>query len=552
VDLRLKFNVIPQREVVVAEPLAAASVPSPAPTRVQPGAVTAQPVARTLTPAVATAAATVATSAAVTVPVTGVGSVGVGGIFGETNGGTTIDGFPTVESFPDHITVDAGLACSSVIQTSTMTPPVTTSSITINIPGHPAIRIQFFVLRPPAVALGAFTIPALPMTIVYAPPQGKQLKNSATYQDAATVSRTVSSSITSTTNTKTVQAYTAADLIGKVAGAITAVVAVVGSGGADAGGGASVAGALSQLGQALFGGAKDENDSAASAAKQVSSELTLVSNILNAVDNQTTSDNATVTVQDDHSLTLTISNVSTYGSEAALGPGVGDRIVYMSNVKVVWMAVNGEVGIHILGFDGIGANSVQDLQQEQQRLQSGGASTLHLDLDTIASLLSMDPLISSARPVITRFGGPAVGPPRFVPANPPGRKGSGTGSGGDIFQASFDVATDDKHTTTNSKTTVTDLKPGWVSVLFGADNTETTTTATFTNTQSVDDKADDKITSTITLFSTGLDDPYDVKIFYDNTFGTYAILDSNSPLLQGVVIVGGTIGGTIGTGVFTR
>jgi hypothetical protein len=378
------------------------------------------------------------------------------------------------------------------------------------------------------------------MTIVYAPPQGALKKNSVTYSETATVSRTVSSSVTSSTNVKTLQAYSAADLIGKVAGAITTVVAVVGTGGAGGAGGASVAGALSQLGTALFGKAKEANDSTADAAKQVSAELNLVSGILNAVGAPSTSDATTVTVQDDRSVTLSITNMNQYGSGQGLGPGVGDRIVYLRDVKVVWMAVNGEVGIHVLGTSGIGANAVQDLMQEKAILKGGGTATLGLDLATIDALLDVDPIVGSASR-FTLFG-PRIGPPRFVPANPAGRSGTTTSSGGDVFQATYDVATDAKHTVTNSKTTITDNKPGWGAVLFdGAENTETITTSTFTTSQSTDDKTDVKVTSTITLVSSGHDDPYNVKIFYDNTFGTYCVVDANSPLLQGSSVLS-TIG----------
>jgi hypothetical protein len=509
VDLRLKFAVIPQ--------------PS-------------QPVNTMARTAASTPAASEANR---------VGSINVGGgVFGETNGGTTVDGFPTILSQPNQIVLDAGLVASQATGAVTVTPPVSNFLLTVNIPGKPPIFVHIFILRPPVVGMGAFTIPALPMTIVYAPPQGKLQKNTATYSDTRTLTRTITSAITNSTSTKTVQAYTAADLIGKVAGAITAVVAVVGTGGAGAGGGASVAGAMSQLGQALFGGAKDANDSTADAAKQVSSELGLVSNILTAVDASAPPMNTnTVTVENDQSLQLSISTMSQFMSDAGLGPGAGDRIVYLSNVKAVWMVVNGQVGIHIFGFDAVAANAVQDLLQEQASLQSGGTPRLGLDLDTIKTLLSQDPLATPRRVVTGVFGPPLVGPPRFIPADPAGRKGSGTGPQGDVVQVTFDTTSETKNITTNSTTKVTDMKPGWAAVLFGADdNQETTTTATFTMTNTTDDKTEDKVTSTVTFFSQGVDDPYDVKLFYDCTFGTYIILNSDSPALQGVsVVVGGSL-----------
>jgi hypothetical protein len=522
VDLLLKFAVIPQPEQLAnAAPFSASVV---APTKISTAAAT---------DVTAPAKATVANVASVVTP-TKISTIGVvGRVLGETNGGVTITGFPTVSSAANQITVDAGLVCSTATGSRNVTPPVSSFEITINIPGHSAINVPFFILRPPVVGMGAFTIPALPTTIVYAPPQGKLTKNTATYADTETLTRAMTTSITTSNNTKTAQAYTAADIISKVAGAIAAVVAVVGTGGAGAAGGASVAGAFSELGTALFGGAQDANTSTADAAKQVSSELSLVSTILTAVDTSMTSGSGTLTVENDQTLTLALSNLNQWSSDAALGPGVGDRIVYMSNMKVVWVAVNGEVAINILGFDGFGANAVQDLLQEEQSLAGGGQPKLGLDVATIKSLLSQDPLVAPRLTVASRFGPPLIAPPRFVPANPPGRKGSGSGTGGDEFQATFDATTEDKQVTTNTQTTITDAKPGWVSVLFGGDNVETTTTATFTTTQTTDNKTEDKVVTTITLVSEGLDDPYDVKIFYDNPFGTYAIVNSSSPVLQG-------------------
>jgi hypothetical protein len=289
------------------------------------------------------------------------------------------------------------------------------------------------------------------------------------------------------------------------------------------------------LGTALFGAAQDANDSTANATQQVSGELSLVSNILTAFgDSPPPSDQSAVTVEDDHSLTLAVSSMDQFMSEAGLGPGPGDRIVYLSNVKAIWMAINGEVDIHILGFDALAANAVQDLQQEQQSLAAGGAPRLGLDLDTIKSLLSQDPLTTTRRIPAVAASPPLVGPPRFVPANPAAHQGSGTGPMGDIVQVTFDTTTEDKTINTNSQTNITDMKPGWAAVLLGADNTETTTTAVFTTSHTTDDKTDDKITSTVTFFSEGADDAYDVKFFYDCTFGTYLTLNSNSPALQGL------------------
>lgn len=452
----------------------------------------------------------------------------VGGVFFETNGGTTITGFPTVESAADHITVDAGLVCSRTLDTRMMTPPVSRFDLAIEIPGHDRISVPVFILRPPVVGIGVFTVPALPMTIVYAPPQGAQKKNAATYQDTQTVSRSVTASIKQETNTKTVQAYSATDLIGKVAAAIGTAAALVGTGGA--------AGAIA-AGGALAGAAKEKNGGVVDALKGLKSGLDAVKTVLDAVGAPSGSSSQSITTQDDHTLSLTVANMSQYGSASALGPGAGDRIVFLKDVKVVWMAVDGEVGIHVLGASGIGANAVADLMQEKALLQGGASPTLGLDVATIDSLLNADPIVAPSRRRLDWIGAPRIAPPRFEPASPAGRSGSGTGSGGDVFQVSYEVGDGTKHTATSSSTRITDHKPGWGAVLFGLeDNEQTTTTSTFTTSQVTEDKTSDKVVSTVTIFSTGHDDPYDLKLFYDNLFGTYCVLPADSPLLHGPII----------------
>ena len=465
-----------------------------------------------------------------------------GGVVGdpfEWNGGVTVSGFPTVSSTANEITIDLGHVYSTIMQTTSTTPPIARIDAMINFLDYEAIPVHLFVLRPPVLGVGAFTMPALPMTIVYAPPQGKTAQNTQTYSHSQVLTRTLTTSLTTATSTQTAQAYSASDLIAKASAAIAAVVAIVGTGGAAASG-PTVVGALEQLGAAVFGPIEKDNDSIADALGKAKDELSNLATVLGGFVPPTTAEQQVgVTTEDDHSVTLTSSSLEQFGSEQRLGPGLGDRIVYLKNVRVVWMAVGGNVDIVVLGYQGIGANGVQDLVQEQQALAGGAAPTLGLDETTISYLLAVDPLHRrpSHRPVappVVVTGPPVVGPPRYVPATPPGRSGTGTSAAGDVFEASFATTTDQSHTVTRARSTVTDVKPAWIPVLFGlADNQETTTVTTFTTATTTDARSEDKLTSTVTLVSTGLDDPYDVKIFYDNTFGTYAILDAGSPLLRG-------------------
>jgi hypothetical protein len=76
------------------------------------------------------------------------------------------------------------------------------------------------------------------------------------------------------------------------------------------------------------------------------------------------------------------------------------------------------------------------------------------------------------------------------------------------------------------------VKPGWGAVLFAGDNTDTETTVMLTSTNTVDTSTTSKLVSTVTFNSEGPDDAYDVNLYFDNMFGTYAILDVNSPALK--------------------
>ena len=462
-----------------------------------------------------------------------------GGLLAETNGGVTIGGFPTVASAAEFITVDAGLVCSVATNDPYQTPPVSSFPLTINIPGHDSIDIQVFILRPPIVGIGAFTIPALPVTIVYAPPQGRQAKNSVNYSDTESLTRTVQTTVSTNTQTKSMQAYSAEDIIGKLAGAVGATLAVVGTGGGAAGG-ASVLGAMEMLGEALVGKAKEDVGVISETAKEIQSRLSLLSTIVTGFDGSPkTTDGESITTQQDQSVSLSVSTMAAFGAQAMFGPGVGDRIVYMKDVKCLWSAVNGEVAICVLGFAGPGANSAHDLLAEQRSLAAQNPPQLDLSPGTIRDLLRLDPLVRTEAIEGIEVG-PALGPspivpPRFLPADPPGHSGSGTSSDGDVWAVTVDTIEDTKDTTVSSQTTITDDKPGWLDVMFGDDNVETVTTTVLTMSQSTDVKAESKLTLTIKLFSVDETDSYNIKCFHDRLFDGYVLLDHNSPLLQGLV-----------------
>ena len=443
--------------------------------------------------------------------------------------------FPTVTSAADQIVIDAGLAVSttSIVESQTQPePPVSRFDLAISVPGQPVIPVSVFILRPPVLGIGAFTIEALPTGIIYAPPQESSNQNFATFSQSQSVSRTVTTAISNGSSTKTTPAYTAADLISKAAGAITAVAAVVGTGGAAGIGGASVVGALTEFATAITGGAQAANDATASATQQLTSSLNLVSGILSGLDDnpQITSSDS-LTVESDNSMTLSHTEQTSYKTTPGKGPGIGDRIEYLYNVRAIWMVVNGEVGIHVLGAYATIADGADSLIAEKHNLESGGQPTLSppLSLDGINTVLAADVMVDPPPPntdIGNEVQPPRVAGPRFLQANP--AVASGTDADPDTIGVTVAKISDDRQVTTTTHQTVSDLKPGWVAVILGADNTDTTTTATLTTTQTVDVNTNDTTTSTLTMFGS-----YDIVLYTDTLYSSYAALDPDSPLLQG-------------------
>jgi hypothetical protein len=244
------------------------------------------------------------------------------------------------------------------------------------------------------------------------------------------------------------------------------------------------------------------------------------------------SDESSVTTEDDHTITVTFSNTSEYGTKAGLGPGPGDRIVFLRNVRVLWMAIKGEVQLVILGYESVVAVAVEDLQQS---LQTGAPSLLGLDTATVKSLLALDVLARPPNPNVLNIHGPVIKGPRFVPADPPGYSGAGASAAGDGITIRHSTVSESVHSEMTAHTTVTDLKPGWIKCLFGvADNVETTTTVTMTTTQSTETSVENELTTELRLYSAGSSDTYDIKIFEDRLLKTYVVLNADSPYLHGV------------------
>jgi hypothetical protein len=465
-----------------------------------------------LQPSVATdpTSVSVAASTSIHPPSDPVLSSGLDDSGGASFGGVTISGFPSAGTQGTQILLNAGVTASSVIQDVTappITPPIEPFVIQITFNGQLSFQ-KIAILRPPVLGVGAFTIPALPVGIIFAPPQGQLAKNSNTFNDTVTTTTTTTVSVSNQNATKTAQAYTPGELAQNVGSTITQLAAL----GALLPGVSTTAGPASLISviSSLIGG-QNQSFGLGDLLKLTGSGLTSFNTILTGIAGITSnSSTSSITTTTSNTLSVSMAFSETYGSTAGLGPGAGDRFVYFENVRAVWSNNDGDVGITVLGFDGVAAVDGSELIADQQALASGGTATFtNLDANTIAMLLSLDPNYTS---------NPQFLPPRFTPLIPPNVSGGGTSLTGDAFSVTNETISDTSTTNTSQTINVTDVKPGFIPVLFGSGNSETTTTVTATNTVTTDQKTDQKTSNVITFIQPSPTDTYNVNLYFDNLF----------------------------------
>jgi hypothetical protein len=394
--------------------------------------------------------------------------------------------------------------------------------------GSVTAEIRLAIIRPPLVAAGAFTIPVVPTALVYAPPPGPLGTNFAEYSNMNAVSSKISASVASGSSTKTATAYSTSDFVGKITGAIGALKTFAAA--------LATAGATTEADATAD--AKDANDS----ADLLGAFITVVSAFL---PDQTSNTTNALTTTSEHDLQVTDSDIATEGSTTGLGPGLGDRFIYVRNVKVAWMIADDALSVTLLGDDGIRAFPAQDLLNDlqavsgiepiilhdptrdlgtQERLAihpiGAGAAvgpTTNLDLASIQALLRLDPFVGGGQPVPD----PVLAAPRFVANEPSGFAGRGSDANGDVFKVVHDMTTTDIATTVTTTTTITDFKPGWVQALFG-DNIATEDQMIFTYTGITQSTQEQQQTATVTFFTNDQEPVFAVGLYFDRMFRSFA------------------------------
>jgi hypothetical protein len=409
---------------------------------------------------------------------------------------TISSSFKTASTASGKIVLDAALDVSVPLEGNLVSPAVTVFNVTFTVNGKPT-EVKVSIARPPVLGFGTFRIPVVPVALLCSPPPYTLKKNSNAYTVKTTATRSFTTAFVSSTSTKTAQAFTIEDILGK----------------------------LSSLGAAA--------GNISGPAKGAGAAASALSAVLSGFASVTTSSTSTFTTESDFTTSLALTVSESFVTASQTGPPSDDKFVCLTDVLGLWMNINGDIGVTILDARGEAGIYVSDLLADFQALAGGGGlgAKTGLDAPTIHALLQLDPY-TVARP--PGSGSPLV-PPRFTPLEPETYNDAAPVTAGAAFVDGTDAIADNKSVTTTLQTTITDAKPGWLGALFGSveDNTETTGTVALTNSVTLDEKDEVTVTNTITMFSVDQNDKYDIAIFYDNLFGTLLAVDVNSSVLHG-------------------
>jgi hypothetical protein len=359
-------------------------------------------------------------------------------------------------------------------------------------------------------AFGAFTIPVVPVAIVYAPPADSQHKSTAIYGTTDTVGTTISWDF-STDSSETVEpGFTDGSSFRAFLSVVSTALGVY-------------SGAMGD--QAALDALSTNQDVAKYAAvEKVDSQATMtaskdVSNFASLIPSETINDQQGKVEDNGGSLTVTYTQAATLGTSAtAGGPGVGDNIIFYKNVRVAWAYNDGQWLLCPLG----GTLVTVTAATLKNQLASVGISSEDQQL-----LLSLDPFV-------------AGGPNATLPSNrftlPPGFENSSIEyGGGATYDQKYTVNRDTKTTTTtkNYTTETSTWEPGTLLRMFGLGTEKSQKTTTLTN--AVGSEVSDSVTLDANLVS-GPGDVFVVSIWYDNLFGTLAfqqIAPTQQPVVSG-------------------
>ena len=345
---------------------------------------------------------------------------------------------------------------------------------------------SFDLVRPHVIGAGAFTIPAVPMAVLYEPPMDEAKLNKATYAATKVVGSTVRIGF-DTSMTTTVPGVPSdfehnaflkdfVNITGQAVGNVNAAVGVV----------------LSAIGTGL--GSATATDT----TQQQSSH--------------------------EYSVVLRAKSTSSFTTGEKLGPGPGDQIIFLQDAKMVWVGGKGRPRVALLGHKKLANHSVRVLQEDLAAIGTTAALGPASGLDSAAlqALLGLDPFAG---------GGPTAN----LDSNRYAWVDAYALSGGtETHTFQYDATGTTSNATATYHSHVEDYQSGFLSFadIGVTQNQRLTSVLTYSNASSVTSGASDAVSVELHPNPKGA---YTIIVFYDLVFGTFAykLEGAGSPKLQG-------------------
>lgn len=340
---------------------------------------------------------------------------------------------------------------------------------------------ELSIARPNANGAGAFTVKAWPFGLLYEPPTNIARTNFAGYSHGSQVaaSETIGESSERTTTTPR---FTPVDKLKNTVDAIKKRVPIAG---------------------------------------YLSTALGAAYSALGSVSSSTIS---STRVSTENTVEFSTSETTSQRTSADLGPGPGDIIGYLHNARFIWVMDRGDVSVTLIDAFNERYAFVADLLEDHETLEIAPAGTLGahhpLDRDTIGMLLSLDPFALGSWDA-SRF--------EFVKTIHPA---------GDInFGVSHTYKVTDRESKITEQSTVTESHAGWLSIVGIGITSNDKTKTTLTHSSSRSNSTANTVSANFQL-SAQVGESYDVDVYFDKVFGTFAFRRPR-PIVSGPIFTGG-------------
>ena len=393
---------------------------------------------------------------------------------------------------------------SITVNGKTVAAPPNANSITINVGAAAKIKWsvhsggkgfgnEFTISRSNSYGAGVFTVPALPVAILYEPPMDKQHKNYATYTETKTVGTTIKAGWSDEKST-------------------------------------TIPSKPSRFVNALE--FKSDADKAGAVLSKIPNAYTqAIGTILQilavGVGNASASSQNGKSVTTENALILNAGQQVSYGTAAKLGPGLGDRIIYLKNARLAWLGDGHMVNVSVLGYEKISSTTVKMLRDDWDEVVIANlnlgpkdpgksvnkvlkpGSRTGLDAKTILSLLKLDPFYGHGSQV-------TLDEKRFAYVETFEPNGAN-----DSFTFFYDTTKSYMEAATSFNVETEDYSAGFLKFL-GLGVTETKKLMTKTTVSNSEEFHSSQKAEVSAHFHAGPDESYSVAVYYDRIFGTFA------------------------------